>query len=76
MVGRDGQTIRGIERALDEFSVVLQDFSGKVYSFDLAGVRSVARDSQSLMPEYGKRFTSAELDDLLAYLYSLGGTTK
>src|SRR5207248_10007732 len=76
VVSRDGKTIRGIERALDDFAVVLQDFSGRVYSFERAGLRSVARDGQSLMPEYGKVFTAAEVNDLLAYLFTLGGSSK
>jgi cytochrome c oxidase cbb3-type subunit 3 len=68
---RDGATVRGLERALDDFSVVLQDFSGKVYSFDRKDVRSVALDQQSLMPGYSKTLSPAELDDVLAFLDSL-----
>jgi putative heme-binding domain-containing protein len=68
----DGKTLRGLERALDDFSVVLQDFSGKVYSFDRKDVRSVTRDTQSLMPEFGSNLSSTELNDVLAYLAGLG----
>jgi len=71
VVLRDGKTLRGVERALDDFSVVLQDFSGKVYSFDRSSVRSVTRDTESLMPAYGKTLSAAELDDVLAYLATL-----
>jgi putative heme-binding domain-containing protein len=74
VVLRDGSTLRGLERALDDFSVVLQDFSGKVYSFDRSDVRSVTRDKQSLMPEFGAALSPAELNDLLAYLAGLGGS--
>ena len=74
VVLRDGKTVRGIQKALDDFSVVLVDFSGKLYTYDRSDVRSVTRDTQSLMPEYGKALTSAELDDLLAYLFTLGRT--
>ncbi len=71
VVTRDGKTLHGIVRALDDFSVVLQDFSGKVYSFDRAALRSVSSDAKSLMPAYGAVFSPAELGDLLAYLSSL-----
>ena len=72
VTAKDGKTLRGIERALDDFSVVLQDFSGKVYSFERASVQSVKRDSDSLMPAYGKALAAAEMDDLMAYLMTLG----
>lgn len=67
----DGHTLRGLERVLDDFSVVLQDFSGKIYSFDRVSLRSVTRDSQSLMPSYGQILSPTELDDVLAYLVTL-----
>src|SRR5262249_10293375 len=67
----DGKTLRGVERALDDFSVVLQDFSGKVYSFDRSSLRSVTRDSKSLMPGYSQTLSATELDDVLSYLATL-----
>ncbi len=68
VVTRDAKTIRGIEKALDDFSVVLVDFTGRVYSFDRSDVRLVTRDTRSLMPDYDKTFTDAEMNDLLAFL--------
>jgi putative heme-binding domain-containing protein len=67
----DGRSIRGVERALDDFSAVLQDFSGKVYSFDRASVRSVTRDAESPMPAYGKQLSADELNDVVVYLSTL-----
>jgi len=72
VVTADGQTIRGIERAFSEFSVVLQDFSGKVHSFNRVSLKSAERENGSLMPSYEKALTAAELDDVLKYLASLG----
>lgn len=69
VVTNDGKTIRGIARAVDDFSVVLQDFTGRVYSFDRKDVAKVTRDRTSLMPP----FNSAGLDDVVAYLASLRG---
>jgi hypothetical protein len=57
---------------LDDFSVVLVEFSGRVHSFDRATVQSVARDAESLMPSYRATLTEAELTNLLAFLGSLG----
>jgi putative heme-binding domain-containing protein len=71
VVTKDGKTLRGIERALDDFSVVMQDFSGKVYSFDRADVRSVTRANESLMPAATKTLSQTELNDVLAYLVTL-----
>jgi putative heme-binding domain-containing protein len=71
VVTRDGKRISGIERALDEFCVVLQDFSGKVYSFDRQNLKSVDR-SASLMPDYKETFTPEELSNVLTYLSTLG----
>jgi putative heme-binding domain-containing protein len=72
---RDGKTIRGIERSLDTFTVLLQDFTGKIYSFDIAAVRSVKEDKESLMPKY-RSLSPAELDDLVAYLATLKRTAQ
>lgn len=73
VVTRDGKTLRGIQKALDDFSVQFMDLQGKYYSFDRSEVQSVKRDTRSLMPEYGKVFNAAELDDVLAYMLSLRG---
>ena len=76
VVMRDGTKITGIERALDDFSVVLIDFNGKLYSFDRTGVDSVEREKRPLMPEYGSRLSNAEMDDLLAYTGTLNGPPR
>jgi cytochrome c oxidase cbb3-type subunit 3 len=72
VVTADGRTIRGLERAFDEFTVVLQDFSGKAHSFDRATLKSAVRDTASLMPAYGSMLTAYELEDVLKYLSTLG----
>ena len=69
---KDGTRLRGVERSLDDFSAVLQDFSGKVHSFDRSELASVQRDTESLMPAYGAVFSAEEIKDLVAYLASLG----
>jgi putative heme-binding domain-containing protein len=71
VVTREGTTVRGIAKVVDDFSAVLVDFNGKVHSFDRAAVSSVTRDTASLMPEYGKTLTPAELTNVVAYLATL-----
>jgi putative heme-binding domain-containing protein len=73
VVTRDGKTIVGVERGYDNFTVQLMDTKEEFHSFDRSGVASVKREIRSLMPvTYGAMLTSAELNDLLAYLASLG----
>ncbi len=73
VVTRDRNRIEGIERGFDNFTAQLIDLSGHFYSFERSAVRSITRENRSLMPSYKDRFTAAELQDLVAYLASLGG---
>ena len=73
-VKRDGTKVVGVGD-LDNFSAQITDASGNYYSFNRADLASADREFRSLMPaSYGRLFTPAELDDLLAYLVSLRGT--
>jgi putative heme-binding domain-containing protein len=74
VVLKDGKTISGVERSIDNFSVQFIDLAGKYYSFVREDVTSMAREPRSLMPSYGKLFTPSEMNDLLAYLLSLRGS--
>ena len=73
---RDGRSITGIVKALDDFSVVFTDFKGQVYSFDRAALKSVTRRKRSLMPSYAKELTDSERNDLVAWLQQLEGSGK
>lgn len=74
VVTRDGKKIVGLDKGWDNFSARLMDLSGHYYSFQKDEVNSAQRELRSLMPaNYGKLFTNRELEDLLAYLASLGG---
>ena len=69
VVTRDSKKISGLERWLDNFSVRLVDESGNERTFLRDEVTSVAREMRSTMPDnYGKIFSEAELDDLVAYI--------
>ena len=74
VITREGTKVAGVQRGFDNFSAQLVDLSGKFYSFDKSGVRSITREFRSVMPgDYSARFTSGEMDDLLAYVSSLKG---
>jgi putative heme-binding domain-containing protein len=74
VVTRDGKKIVGVERNFDNFSAQFVDLSGKYYSFEREDVISMTREPRSLMPStYGKMFSEAEINDLLAYLTGLRG---
>ncbi|MBM3774045.1 MAG: c-type cytochrome [Acidobacteria bacterium] len=74
VVTREGRKITGVERAFDNFSAQLMDSKENLHSFARSRVRSVEREYRSLMPDtYGKLFSGAELEDLVAYLASLRG---
>jgi putative heme-binding domain-containing protein len=72
VVTKDGKKIAGSQRGWSNFSGQLLDVSGNFYSFELSEVKSMQREAKSLMPSY-KNLTEKELNDLLAYLVSLGG---
>jgi len=69
VVTRDNQKISGLERWLDNFSARLVDKSGNEWTFLRDEVTSVTREMRSTMPDnYGKIFSDAEMDDLVAYI--------
>lgn len=74
VVTNDGKQITGVQRGYDNFSAQLIDPAGKFYSFDRDQVKSMRRELRSLMPDYSKKLTGPEIDDLLAYLMTLTQT--
>ena len=69
---RDGQKLSGIARNEDNFSLQLQTMDGSFYSFVKSDVQGVERSSETLMPSnYGSTLTSAELDDIVSYLFAV-----
>jgi putative heme-binding domain-containing protein len=74
VVTRDGKKIVGLDKGLDNFSARLMDLSGRYYSFLKDDVTSIQREYRSLMPaNYGSQVSAREMDDLVAFLASLGG---
>jgi putative heme-binding domain-containing protein len=69
----DGRKWTGLVRNEDNFSVQLQEADGTFHLLMKAQVAKMERSGQSLMPaDYGARLSSAELDDLVAYIVRYG----
>lgn len=74
VVLRDGREVRGVRLNEDVFTIQLRDGAGRIHSFRKSETDVVRKErSASLMPSYATRVAGSELDDLVAYLSSLGG---
>lgn len=75
LVTTSGTTVRGLRKGEDAFSVQILDTRERLQGYRKADLASVARDPQSLMPDYGPdRLPDASLDDVVAFLTSLKGS--
>ena len=68
---QDGTRVEGIRMDEDTYSVRILDFDENLWSFLKRDLRERERIETSTMPGYGETFTDGELDDVVAYLYSL-----
>jgi cytochrome c oxidase cbb3-type subunit 3 len=74
VVTRDGREVRGLRINEDTFTIQLRDSNGQLYSFRKADLGQVEKEfGKSVMPSFKDRLTASEVDDLTAYLSSLGG---
>ncbi len=74
VVMRDGKDVRGVRVNEDSFTIQVRDAGGQLYSFRKTDMQSLDKQmGQSLMPDYKSRVSGTDLDDLIAYLSSLGG---
>jgi len=72
VVLKDGRTLKGVQRSYDTFSAQFMDTAENFHSYLRDEVKSMKREFRSMMPDtYGKLFSEAERNDLLAYLVSL-----
>jgi cytochrome c oxidase cbb3-type subunit 3 len=73
LVTQDGREVNGVRVNEDSFTIQMKDVSGKLYSFRKTDLKQLDKlFGKSMMPEYKARVTAAELEDLVAYLGSLG----
>jgi len=73
VVMKDGAEVRGIRLNEDLFTIQLRDLSGKFQSIRKSNAEVIRKEpNTSLMPSFAGKMSDAELDDLVAYLSSLG----
>jgi cytochrome c oxidase cbb3-type subunit III len=69
VVTQKGETIEGIAKNIDDFSIQLLDYQNHLHLLDRSELRSIALSDSSLMPHnYDKVLTAEEYQDLLAML--------
>ncbi len=69
-----GQTLRGIRLNEDTFTIQLKDIHGRIYSFRKSDLHALKKlRNETPMPSYSAAFSSAQLEDLVAFLASLRG---
>jgi cytochrome c oxidase cbb3-type subunit III len=72
VVTADGQTIAGVAKNEDTFSIQLLDTHQQLQFFLKKDLKEVTHERKSLMPAYSEQMLkAADLDDLVAYLESL-----
>ena len=73
-VEKDGHVVEGMRVSEDSFTIDLKDACGKIHGFWKPDLRSLnAEPGKSFMPSFKEALSSAQMDDLAAYLMSLKG---
>ena len=71
---KNGQTVRGMRKNGDLFSVQIMDGRERIQGYLKSDVQQVVDGKQSAMPVFGPdRLNESDLNDLLAYLATLKG---
>jgi cytochrome c oxidase cbb3-type subunit 3 len=69
VVTRSGETVEGIAKNEDRFSIQILDFHDKLHLYDKSELRQIDHETTSLMPHnYDKVLTLDEYQDLVAML--------
>ena len=71
MVTNAGQTITGMLKGNDNFSVSIQTLDGAFHFLKKSDLAKIDFGSRSLMPS-GNTLSKAEVDDLISYLLRTG----
>jgi putative heme-binding domain-containing protein len=76
LVTTTGDEVTGMRVNEDSYSIQLRDIDGRVRSHRKLDLSTLEKQfDSSLMPNYRSTFSDAELDDVVAYLASLRGTS-
>jgi cytochrome c oxidase cbb3-type subunit III len=69
---QNGRTIEGVARNEDNFTIQILSPDGVLHFLDKSDLTSLSYSNESAMPaDYATTLSSAELDDLISYLYSV-----
>jgi putative heme-binding domain-containing protein len=69
VVLNNGQSIQGVARNRDNYSLQVVDKQGNLHLISMADVKELTISPRSAMPtDYGQRLSKQELEDLLAFL--------
>jgi putative heme-binding domain-containing protein len=73
IVTQNEETIVGRRLNEDTYTVQIMNETENLVSIPKAGIEEIIKPKMSLMPEFDESFTDSEVNDLVAYLYSLEG---
>ena len=68
---QNGNFYQGLRMSEDSFSLRIMDVNEELYSFSKDRLKEWNIDKSSTMPSYQGKFTDSELEDLVAFLFSL-----
>jgi putative heme-binding domain-containing protein len=67
----DGTHREGLRMNEDSFGLRIMDADAKLWAFSKSQIQSLERVEESTMPSYSQTLNDSEIDDLVAYLFSL-----
>ena len=71
---KDGSAVEGMRVNEDSFTIELRDANGQTHSIQMFKIQKLeAQPGKSFMPSYKDKLSNDQLNDLVAYLSSLGG---
>jgi cytochrome c oxidase cbb3-type subunit III len=74
VIMKNGKELLGTRADEDSFTIQLRDANGNIHSFQKFDVKQIEPvPGKSFMPSYKGKLTDEQLNDLVAYLASLGG---
>lgn len=74
---KSGETLQGIVRNEDNFSLQLQALDGSYHLLDKSNIRGIDYDKNLLMPsDYARKLSPPEIDAIVSYLMSSASTAS
>ncbi len=71
VTGSDGMVREGLRMNEDSFSLRIMDTESNLWSYPKNQIETFERVEESTMPNYTQTLSDSEVDDLVAYLFSL-----